>query len=319
MASTFSSVRKVGDPAPGYFVHHPNGQTSFYHLDTFVHPWLSREKKETVLIQHGCAHTSEFFYHFVPRLASDYTVVRRDARGHGQSSYPTRLSPWNDQNHNVYEGGYEYTEKTIVEEIVDFLDQLGIDRVHFVGEATSGEVGVILATTYPHRVASLVTISSPTKLPAPAIDLFRVGRASWPEAVIELGARGWAEEMAKRPGTLPVQRGTEYMNWWYHEASKIAREGLAGYVIFLSKLTSRPYLQGVRCPMLILAPTQSAAVPMEESLFIQSQVPHAKLVAIDGPGHEIYSERADECLDAMLQFYGELRQCVAEGPAPSRL
>jgi pimeloyl-ACP methyl ester carboxylesterase len=301
------SLRKVTYPAPGYFVHHPNGQTSFYHIDTFIHPWLPSGKKETVLIQHGCAHTSEFFYHFVPRLASDYIVIRRDARGHGQSSYPKRLSPWSDQDNNFYEGDYEYTPATIVGEIVDFLDRLGIDRVHFVGEATSGEIGVILAAMHPDRVASLVTISSPTMLPSPAIKLFSVGRTSWPEAVMELGARGWAAEMAKQPGTLPIHRGKDYMDWWYHEADNIPREGLAGYVIFLSKLTSRPYLHQVRCPMLILAPTNSAAVPMEESRFVQSQIPHAKLVAIDGPGHEIYSERADECLDAMVQFYRELR------------
>jgi pimeloyl-ACP methyl ester carboxylesterase len=307
MTNTAALATMARDTTPGYYVTHPNGQNSFYHLDSFVDPWLPDSQKEVVLIQHGCAHTSEFFYHFVPRLSRDYIVIRRDARGHGRSSYPKRISPWSDTENNIYEGGYDYTPATIVNEIVDFLDQLKIQRVHFLAEATSGEIGTILAATHPTRVASLVTMSSPTMLPPAAIDLFRVGKASWAEAVMELGARGWGEEMAKRPGTLPVDRGREYIQWWYEQADRIPREGLAGYVIFLSKLTSRPYLRGVKCPMLILAPTNSAAVPMEESLYVQSQVAHAKLVPIDGPGHEIYSERAEECLDAICAFYKEIR------------
>ncbi|KAK5462719.1 hypothetical protein LTS15_002431 [Exophiala xenobiotica] len=302
------TFRRPTDPDPGYYVTHPNGQTSFYHLDTSVDPWLPESEKPVILIQHGCAHTSEFFYHFVPRLARNYVVIRRDARGHGRSSYPKRLTPWHDQDNNEYEGGYEYTPETIVDEILDFLNQLRIKRVHFLAEATSGEIGTIFAARYPHRIASLVTMSSPTMLPPQAIDLFRVGRSSWPEAVIELGARGWGEEMAKRPGTLPVHMGKEYIEWWYQQAERIPREGLAGYVIFLSKLTSRPFLKDVKCPMLILAPTNSAPVPVEESRWIQAQVPHSKLVLVQGPGHEIYVEKAEECLDAILDFYREIRE-----------
>ncbi|OQV05098.1 hypothetical protein CLAIMM_09891 [Cladophialophora immunda] len=298
--------RKPGDPDPGCYITHPNGQTSFYHLDNFTDPWVPLSQKQVILIQHGCAHTSEFFYHFVPRLSRNYVVIRRDARGHGRSSYPKRLAPWSDQTKNEYENGYKYTDETIVDEIVDFLDQLGVQKVHFLAEATSGEIGMIFAARYPNRITSLVTMSSPSMLPPAAIDLFCVGRRSWPEAVIELGPRGWGEEMAKRPGTLPVQLGKDYLNWWYKQAEAIPAEGLAGYVIFLTTLTARPYLKKVKCPTLILAPTNSAAVPMEESRFISSQIEGSKLVSINAPGHEIYVEAADACLDVVIEFYESL-------------
>jgi pimeloyl-ACP methyl ester carboxylesterase len=302
-----NDFRKPSDPDPGYYITHPNGQTSFYHLDTFADPWLADSEKPVVLIQHGCAHTSEFFYDFVPRLSRDYVVIRRDARGHGRSSYPKRLTPWSDQENNQYEGNYSYTPETIVGEILDFLNQLGVQKVHFLAEATSGEIGVIFAATYPDRIASLVTMSSPTMLPPAAIDLFRVNRSSWPEAIIELGPRGWGQEMAKRPGTLPIHRGQAYIEWWYEQTDRIPSEGLAGYVIFLTKLNCRLYLQDVKCPMLILAPTNSAAVPMGESQYMHGRVFQSRLVAIDGPGHEIYADRAEECLDAILEFYKDIR------------
>ena len=301
------ALRKPTDPARGHYIKHPNGQRSHYYLDDYTSPCLAASEKQYILIQHGCAHTAEFFYHWVPRLCRDYVVIRRDARGHGKSSYPKRITPWDDQRTNDFEGGYAYDDVTIVDEILDFLNQLNINRIHFFGEATSGEIGEIFAARYPERIASLITCSSPTMLPQQAIDLFCVGERSWPEAVMKLGARGWGEAMSRRPGTIPIHQGEDYLQWWLEEAGKTPREGLAGYVIFLTNLTSRPYLKQIKCPMLILAPTNSAAVPMAESEWVHSQVVQSRLVRIDGPGHEIFVENAEACIDATLEFLAEVR------------
>ncbi|KAK9420124.1 putative AB hydrolase-1 domain-containing protein [Seiridium unicorne] len=291
------------DQPEGFYVTHPNGQVSHYHLDTFVDPWLPVEKKPVILLNHGCARTSEMWYGWVPRLARDFVVIRRDSRGHGKSSYPKRLSPWSDQQNNKYEGDYQWNITTMVEEIVDMLDQLGIDKVIFLGEATSGEVGHAFAATHPERTIVLITCSSPTYLPPAAIKMFSVGESSWPEAVIKHGSRGWNERLAKNPNTLP--RDPEYLEWLLTEAGKTHKEGLAGYVIFLTHLTSRPFLHKIKCPYLILAPTNSAAVPLSESHWLSEQIPEAKMVEIEAPGHEIFAEATDKCIDAVLEFLHE--------------
>ncbi|KAI0128552.1 Alpha/Beta hydrolase protein [Xylariales sp. AK1849] len=296
-------IRRPYDRPEGFYVTHPNGQISHYHLDSFVDPWLPAEEKPVILLNHGCARTSEMWYSWVPRLARKFVVIRRDARGHGKSSYPKRLSPWSDQSNNKYEGGYKWEIDTILEEIVDMLDQLGIEKIIFLGEATSGEVGHAFAAKYPQRLTALITCSSPTFLPRAAIELFSVGEASWPEAVIKHGARGWNERLAKNPGTLP--KDPAYLEWLLAEASKTHREGLAGYVIFLTHLTSRPFLRGIECPYLILAPTNSAAVPLSESRWVSKQVPGSRLVEIEAPGHEIFAEATDRCIDAVLDFLHE--------------
>ena len=194
-------------------------------------------------------------------------------------------------------------------EIVDMLDQLGIEKLIFFGEATSGEIGHAFAAKYPERVEALITCSSPTMLPPAAIDLFTVGESSWPEAVIKLGAKGWNAALGKNPGTLPTAKGSGYREWLLSETGKTPREGLAGYVIFLTSLTSRPYLEHIKCPYLILAPTKSAAVPLSESRWIAAQVPQAQMVEIDAPGHEIFAEAADACIDATLTFLRDLGLC----------
>ncbi|GAB7354331.1 hypothetical protein MBLNU459_g4843t1 [Dothideomycetes sp. NU459] len=197
--------------------------------------------------------------------------------------------------------------QTIVDEIIDFLDQLNVTKVHFVGEATSGEVGEIFAARYPGRIHTLTTVSSPTYLPPAAIKMFSVGKASWPEAVMELGARGWGQALTQNPGTIGDVRGRdEYRNWWLDAVGITHREGLAGYVIFLTHLSSREYLEGIKCPMLILAPTNSSAVPMSESEWVQGRVQGAKLVKIQGTGHEVFIENANDCVNAFLSFLNEL-------------
>ncbi|KAK5054411.1 hypothetical protein LTR84_001301 [Exophiala bonariae] len=272
----------------GTILQHPGGQTTHVIQDDFHDPWIPTE---TILIQHGFARHSAFWYHWIPVLARTYRVIRRDARGHGLSSVPSEDS------------AYKYNIDTICEEIIDTLDQLGIEKVHFFGESTSGMVGEILAAKYPHRLHSLIVCSSPTNLPPMALQLFAFGHESWPKACRALGSRGWAEALSKVPGTVSVP-DPEYIRWWIDQVAISSGEGLARYAQFLSQLDSRPYLNHITVPMLILAPANSVATKLEEQRFIQAQVKGAKMVVINSKGHEIYVEAPEQCQNAVLEFLG---------------
>ncbi|KAH8585668.1 Alpha/Beta hydrolase protein [Bisporella sp. PMI_857] len=269
---------------------HPNGQTTHIFDDDFVDPWIEHE---TIVIQHGFARHGAFWYHWVPILAQKYRVIRRDARGHGQSSYP---EPGGD---------YEYSVNTIIDEIIDTLDQLGLSKVHFLGESTSGIIGEILAAKHPQRLRSLIICSSPTYLPKEALSLFSFGFPSWPTACRQLGSRGWGQALSKVPGTVSVP-DPRYIDWWIQQVGISTGEGLAGYAQFLSTLDSRRYLQQIRIPMLILAPARSAATKLEEQKWIQTQIPTAKLEVIDATGHEIYVEKPQDCQKAVMEFISQL-------------
>ena len=275
--------------APGKIITHPNGQKTHVIVDDFTDPWLQRE---TILIQHGFARHAAFWYHWIPVLASKYRVVRRDARGHGYSSTP--------DDHI-----YDYSIDTICDEIIDTLDQLEIEQVHFLGESTSGMVGEILATKHPDRLRSLIICSTPTFLPPVALSLFAFGHKDWPTACRELGSKGWAEELAKVPGTVSIP-DQDYILWWISQVAISSAEGLAGYANFLSSLDSREYLPKIKVPMLILAPANSVATKLEEQQQIQEIVKHAQLEVINGRGHEIYVEVPEKCQRAVLAFLARL-------------
>lgn len=269
------------------FIRHPNGQSTAYVYESFVDPW--KPAAETVLVQHGFCRTAEHFYHWVPALASRYNVIRRELRGHGGSSYPRPAD------------NYDYSTATIVDEIKDTLDQLGIEKVHFLGESTSGILAEIFAATYPERVSSIIVCSSPTHIPEAGQNFLAFGMPSWPEACRQLGSRGWAERLAAAPGTL-ASPDPAYKKWWIDRVSESDGQGLAGYAEFLCQLDSRPYLSRIRAPMLILAPTNSAMMSVEAMQDLAAQVPTAKLQLISAEGHEIYCTAAEQCQTAVLDF-----------------
>ncbi|KAJ9488591.1 hypothetical protein VN97_g4688 [Penicillium thymicola] len=269
---------------------HPNGQTTHLIVDDYTDQWV---EPETVLIQGGFARHSAFWYHWIPSLARSYRVIRRDTRGHGKSSTPRPSD------------NYAYTLDTILSEIVDTLDQLGLQKVHFIGESTSGILGEAFAAKFPNRLHSLTICSSPTHLPPAALELFSFGYSSWPEACRELGSRGWGEHLARIPGTLSTT-DPKYEAWWISNIATSSSEGLAGYAVFLSSLDARLFLSQISVPTLILAPAKSAATGLEEQLEIARQVKGAKLVIIHGAGHEIYADKSDNCIAAFTEFLSGL-------------
>jgi pimeloyl-ACP methyl ester carboxylesterase len=273
---------------------HRSGETTHLIADDFTDPWLPN--RETILLQGGFARHSAFFYHWVPALSRDYNVIRRDLRGHGRSSGPS-----------ISARPEIYTLDGVLADIIDTLDQLYVDKVHFFGESTSGMLGEILAAKHPDRLHSLTICSSPAYLPEGTQKFLAFGERSFPDAIRELGARGWAQKLAAQPGTMAVP-DQAYRDWWLEQICASPDEGLASYAEFLCGLDARSYLAEIKIPTLILAPANSAATKVEEQRSIQQQIKGSKLVVVEGAGHEIYVDKANDCIRELKSFISQLER-----------
>ena len=120
----------------------------FYELDDFTDPWV--EDTETVWLQHGVGRSTMFWYHWVPALARQYRVLRRDMRGHGQSADPGPAHRWSLEE--------------LVTDMREFMDTMGLQQVHYLGESIGGILGIIFATRWPERFKSLTICNSPTSI-----------------------------------------------------------------------------------------------------------------------------------------------------------
>ncbi|KAK3712607.1 hypothetical protein LTR37_009050 [Vermiconidia calcicola] len=268
------------------YITHKNGEKTHYLDDDFADPW---KPHETILIQHGFGRHSAFWYHWIPILAKDYRVIRRDARGHGYSSAPGK--------------DYKYDIDTILDEIVDTLDQLELAKVHYIGESTGGIWGEFLAARNPERLHSLAICSSPLYMPAAAQDMLAFGKSSWPDACRELGSRGWGQEVMKVLGAdqLPDKK---YLEWWVDQVSIPSGESLGDHAELVcdKSFDARRIMEKIKVPMLMLTPGNSKLVDLDEQKQLRDAVTNARMEVVTGVGHEIYIDQAEQCQKKYLAF-----------------
>ena len=82
-------------------------------------------------------------------------------RGHGQSADPGPDHKWSAEE--------------LLLDMKGFLDTLGLDQVHYLGESIGGTLGIAFAVRSPERLKSLTLLATPTSIPAARAKALRAG------------------------------------------------------------------------------------------------------------------------------------------------
>ena len=94
---------------------------------------------EPLVLMHGNGEDHTIFTEAVQLLRQRFTCYLLDSRDHGQSSRVEELS---------------YID--MADDLLAFLDELGLDKVHFYGFSDGGIVGLIAASMLPGRFSTLM-------------------------------------------------------------------------------------------------------------------------------------------------------------------
>jgi pimeloyl-ACP methyl ester carboxylesterase len=81
---------------------------------------------------------------------------------------------------------------------------------------------------------------------------------------------------------------------------------LQGITRTLDGADTAPLLPQVSVPTLILAPAHSPITPLADQLSMRTGIPNARITVVEGPGHEIYVDEPQQCLQAVQNFLGSL-------------
>ncbi len=265
-----------------------NGCEMYYELDDFSDPWAA--DTPTVWLQHGVGRSTRYWHHWVPPLAGDYRVLRRDMRGHGRSQDPGPDHKWSLDE--------------LITDMRDFLDALGIGRVHYLGESISGILGILFATRWPERFASLTICNSPTTIRSDAARALADDAGDLQRVLAEEGAVGWVRLMIERKiisATSPA-----HAEWVKREWAKTPTHVLQGITKTLDGADTAPLLPDVKVPTLVLAPARSPITPLSDQLAMRERIPDAQLAVMEGPGHEVYIDCADACIARFRAFVAEI-------------
>lgn len=122
--------------------------------------WGSQHR-ETVIAWHGLARTGRDMDEVAEHLSARYRVICPDTLGRG-------LSQWSPDPVN------EYKLSFYVEIATALVDQLGLERFHWLGTSMGGAIGMLAAaTTLRGRIRRLILNDNGPKLAEPALERIR--------------------------------------------------------------------------------------------------------------------------------------------------
>jgi pimeloyl-ACP methyl ester carboxylesterase len=101
-------------------------------------------KGHPLVLLHGLGGNIKIWYDtdYVEALTKDYQLILIDVRGHGASDKPHKANL--------------YTLKLLVSDVVAVLDDLHINKAHFLGYSMGGWIGFGIAKYAPERFKSLI-------------------------------------------------------------------------------------------------------------------------------------------------------------------
>ena len=252
----------------------------YYDVIDFGPPW---QRRTPILLHHGVALSTAFWYGWLPILAAAYPVILLDMRGHGRSSEPAPDYPW--------------SIPALAADALAVLDAAGYERCHFVGESVGGTIGLQCAATASDRVASLTAIST-----AYRGDRVRTLEA-WEDAFESEGAAGWSRMMMSRRFNLKAV-DPQLAAWYEAEQAKVSRQTVMGIVRALRATDLTDHLPGIAAPTLLLSPEDSPFVSTDLMAEAQALIPRSELAYFRGAHHGLINSHPEACARAVVDFIG---------------
>lgn len=220
----------------------------------------------------------------MPALTEHFRVLRYDARGHGGSEAPAGA----------------YSLDRLGRDVVEMLDALQLERVHFLGLSLGGMVGQWLGVHVPERIDRLI-LSNTSAYLGPA--------AQWDERIAATRAAADMSEIAE----------TFLRNWFpphmlradASDAARVQRframlratpiQGLAGNYAAVRDMDLRRTIASILAPTLVIGGRHDTVTAFSHSEAIAATIPGAALLSL--PAVHLSNVECGEAFErAVLEF-----------------
>ncbi len=249
-----------------------------YHLDGYSGP--------VILILNGIMMSTASWADFVPVYTdNNYRVLRVDFRDQGLSdSYPE-----------------EYKIEIHVEDIIELLDHLKIERVIPVGISYGGMVAMLMAIKYPERLDSMVL----TNTVARVTPYLKAASQAWQEAAdLKDGRKFFRLAMPFIYSDYFYKHNQEFLE----SREEILADVLdAEWLTRFNRLAESSYefdieeqLTEIELPVLLVAGERDILTPLEKMKEIASKLTDSRLLTINDAGHASCYEKMNEFNTAVL-------------------
>lgn len=258
------------------------------------------ENPETVILLHGGGPGASAWSNFgrnLPVFAKSYRTLAIDQPGFGRSDKPT--------DHPQY---FRHS----ADAVVGLMDELGIERAHFVGNSLGGGAAVRLALNHPKRAGRLVLmgpggLSVNLFAPDPTEGIKNLGRFGAPPGPTREKLEAFLRVMVHDQSLITDELIDERF------AAASAPESLAAMrAMGMSFAQPDTYEEGMlwreahrlRQRVLLVWGREDRVNPLDGALIALKTIPRAQLHVFGGCGHWAQLEKFDEFNRLALDFLG---------------
>lgn len=243
---------------------------------------------EPLIIMHGVFGMGDNWQSLGRKWAEQFEVHLLDMRNHGKS-------PHDD----------EFSYDIMSEDLVEYLDELGINKAHILGHSMGGKTAMLFAVLNPDRVSKLIIADIAPKPYQPHHE--EILKALNSLDLPNIGSRGEAEEQfstqIEDKGTRQFLLKSLYwkekglLDWRFNlkvienEILKVG-DGLVANAIFYG-------------PCIFVRGGNSWYIKDEDEDQILEHFPNSSLATIEGAGHWLHAEKPREFFETVNAFLND--------------
>ena len=267
---------------------------------------------ETVILIHGLGSNKTSFYETVSALTPQYTVHAIDLPGFGSSSKPLRAP---------------YDAAWFARAVCRFMDAMGIERAHVVGNSLGGRVAIEVGLQHPDRVQSLSLLCPSMAWRrrrhfVPIVKLLRPELAAIPHSFGNALVRQQFWSMFSRPERIhPTSADIaveEFLRNYRSVNARVAFHAAARHIYLEEPNGPRGFytrLRELEPPSMFVWGDEDPLVPLAFSRYVGEALPDARQVVIEQCGHVPQVEHPVDANALVHDFIGHAPASAKERAA----
>lgn len=237
-----------------------------------------------LLLLHGLGSSTEDWEYQIPVFAKHFRVTTLDARGHGRS----------DRTHGPYSiAGMAW-------DVMRFLEQHSMRKVHVVGLSMGGMIALHLALDHPERVGSMVLNNTCAGI-WDVSSIFKLRKNIRKHLMPRLSM----EAIAKIIGNL-LFPDPDQAHWKQQVMERWVKNDREVYLACMKAVMEhdvRSRLSAVRVPTLVITADNDLTLPIEFSWELHRGIKGSEYAVVPLSRHATPIDQADKFNETVLDFY----------------
>lgn len=263
-----------------------------------IHYETAGKGKEVIVLLHGNFASWRWWIPVLKRVPKGFRMVAPDLRGCGDTERP----------------GCGHTIEQLTEDLLQFVNALGLRRFHLAGHSLGASVALQFALDHAHRVKRLVLVA-----PAPAEGRSVVLRAqrngSFLSAMdtVDMWIKQWSgasdvnrqfvERILSR--MLPDLTSAPDFGMLVEDANRMSKEAIGGHLQSLRQWNVHADLKTFRKPVLVMGGEKDELIPGHALKDFADRLRKGRLVLFPDLGHAPQLEAPDRFLPVFMGFFQE--------------